>query len=154
MASQETADSKPPQPSPEIEDTDFPAQLLEEIPAQKAAMPPAQSPQPPPNPRLQSLLNKQSNLQSTLSALQAEKAALISTTPLPSGLAMPSTWSDDEKTKSAMSTANASIKEHIALLHKYNEIKDIAQGLMGMIAEGRGVRMKDVMDDFGVEEKD
>lgn len=46
------------------------------------------------------------------------------------------------------------IKEHIQLLHRYNEIKDIGQGLMGLIAEKRGCRIKDVMEEFGVDEKD
>lgn len=35
-----------------------------------------------------------------------------------------------------------------------NEIRDIGQGLLGLVAERRGVRMVDVMGDFGVEEKD
>ena len=46
------------------------------------------------------------------------------------------------------------IKGHIALLHKYNEIKDIGQGLMGLIADKRDCRVKVVMDDFGMGEKD
>ena len=67
---------------------------------------------------------------------------------------MPDSWIEEEKTKSALSTANAVIKEHITLLHKYNEIKDIAQGLMGLIAESRGVRVKVVMEEFGMGEGD
>ena len=67
---------------------------------------------------------------------------------------MPETWSDDEKAKSALSSANVTIKDHISLLHKYNEIKDIGQGLMGLIAESRGVRNAAVMEDYGIGEKD
>lgn len=53
-----------------------------------------------------------------------------------------------------MVQARAAIKEHIALLHRYNGIRDVAQGLMGMIADQRGVRMRDVQSDFGLSEKD
>ena len=67
---------------------------------------------------------------------------------------MPETWSDEEKAQHALASANAAIKEHIRLLHEYNEIKDVGQGLMGLVAEGRGVRVKSVMEDMGVGEKD
>lgn len=53
-----------------------------------------------------------------------------------------------------MSVAKATIKEHISLLHRYNDIRDIAQGLMGMIAEQRAVRMRDVQEEFGIDVKD
>ncbi|KAI9714740.1 MAG: hypothetical protein M1820_000029 [Bogoriella megaspora] len=46
------------------------------------------------------------------------------------------------------------IEAHIKALHTYNEVKDIAQGLIGMIAEKRGVRVKDVMEEYGLDEKD
>ncbi|KAF2142970.1 uncharacterized protein K452DRAFT_297485 [Aplosporella prunicola CBS 121167] len=46
------------------------------------------------------------------------------------------------------------IKEHIRLLHDYNEIRDVGQGLMGIIAESRGVRIKEVQDEFGMTPKD
>jgi hypothetical protein len=49
-----------------------------------------------------------------------------------------------------MKEANAIIKQHINLLHEYNEIKDVAQGLIGMIAEKRGVRVVDCQGEFGV----
>jgi DNA repair protein Swi5/Sae3 len=48
----------------------------------------------------------------------------------------------------------ATVKRHIRLLHEYNEIKDVGQGLMGLIAEGRGVRQIEVEREFGVGEKD
>lgn len=50
--------------------------------------------------------------------------------------------------------ANGVVKKHISLLHAYNGIRDVGQGLMGLIAEQRGVRVKDVMADFGVGEGD
>ncbi|KAL4966850.1 SWI5/SAE3 family protein [Aspergillus stella-maris] len=46
------------------------------------------------------------------------------------------------------------VKRHIRLLHEYNEIKDIGQGLMGLIADARGVRQVDVQREFGVGGKD
>jgi hypothetical protein len=50
--------------------------------------------------------------------------------------------------------AKARIKEHISLLHQYNEVRDVGLGLMGMIAEQRGVRVRDVQEEFGVTAKD
>lgn len=107
-----------------------------------------------PSPRLQSLQKKHATLTTTLATLQADRAALVAQATLPSGLAMPDAWSDKEKSKHALAGANAVIKDHIRLLHEYNEIKDIGQGLMGMVAEGRGVRIREVMEDFGMGEKD
>ncbi|KAL4909475.1 hypothetical protein BDW74DRAFT_146653 [Aspergillus multicolor] len=46
------------------------------------------------------------------------------------------------------------VKRHIRLLHEYNEIKDVGQGLMGLIADARGVRQIDVQKEFGVGLKD
>lgn len=46
------------------------------------------------------------------------------------------------------------MRKHISLLHTYNEIKDVGLGLMGMIAEERGVRVKEVVAEFGVGEGD
>ncbi|KAK4697031.1 DNA repair protein Swi5/Sae3, partial [Lecanoromycetidae sp. Uapishka_2] len=50
--------------------------------------------------------------------------------------------------------AQATVKAHIKLLHDYNEIRDVGQGLMGIIADTRGVRVRDVYEDFGVAEGD
>ncbi|KAJ9266706.1 hypothetical protein DTO212C5_6242 [Paecilomyces variotii] len=46
------------------------------------------------------------------------------------------------------------VQRHIRLLHSYNEIKDVGQGLMGLIADARGVRHVDVQREFGIGEKD
>ncbi|CAF9914128.1 MAG: hypothetical protein ALECFALPRED_009344 [Alectoria fallacina] len=50
--------------------------------------------------------------------------------------------------------AQATVKAHIKLLHDYNEIRDVGQGLMGIIADSRGVRVKHVYQDFDVGEGD
>ncbi|MCJ1373555.1 hypothetical protein MMC20_004783 [Loxospora ochrophaea] len=39
---------------------------------------------------------------------------------------------------------------HIALLHQYNTLRDIGTGLLGMIAEARGVRVGEVFEEWGV----
>lgn len=57
-------------------------------------------------------------------------------------------------TSSDKAGPEAIVKRHIRLLHQYNEIKDIGQGLMGLIADGRGVRHVDVQSEFGVGGKD
>ncbi|KAK4960918.1 hypothetical protein LTR10_001407 [Elasticomyces elasticus] len=108
----------------------------------------------PSNPRVVALNNKRVALESTLTELQSQRAALVAKTTLPSGLAMPVDWSDEQKEKTAHTNANAVIKEHIGLLHRYNEIKDIGQGLMGLIADQRGVRIAEVMEEFGLASKD
>ena len=48
----------------------------------------------------------------------------------------------------------ATVKAHIKLLHDYNEIRDVGQGLMGIIADNRGVRARDVYQEFNVDEGD
>ncbi|KAL4912519.1 Swi5-domain-containing protein [Aspergillus aurantiobrunneus] len=50
--------------------------------------------------------------------------------------------------------ASDTVKRHIRLLHEYNEIKDVGQGLMGLIADARGVRQVDVQKEFGVDARD
>ncbi|KAF2425822.1 hypothetical protein EJ08DRAFT_594140, partial [Tothia fuscella] len=54
---------------------------------------------------------------------------------------------DDEK---IMIEAKKVIKEHIGRLHTYNEMRDVGQGLIGMIADQRGVRIVDCQEEFGV----
>jgi hypothetical protein len=114
----------------------------------------------PPNPRLTSLQTKKSTLQETLSTLKAERAHLATQAKLPSGLPLPTTTpsgtalTDDELLASALKSSAVVIKSHIALLHKYNEIKDIGQGLMGLIADKRDCRVVSVMEEFGVGEGD
>lgn len=52
------------------------------------------------------------------------------------------------------SRAHGVIKEHIRLLSKYNEIRDIGQGLIGMVADNRRVRIRDCQEEFGVGDDD
>ncbi|KAF2026680.1 hypothetical protein EK21DRAFT_115631 [Setomelanomma holmii] len=62
---------------------------------------------------------------------------------------------DDEPTeKDIMAAANKIVKDHIKLLHEYNELKDVGQGLMGLIADQRGVRIVAVQEEFGIDAKD
>ncbi|KAK4543091.1 hypothetical protein LTR36_005868 [Oleoguttula mirabilis] len=164
MASQEHT-TTPQQPGPEtvpassdsaMPSSPAPAKQDNETAAsqQSTDSKPTSPPPPPPNPRLAALTAKYATLQATLTSLQHQRSALIAEAKLPSGLAMPAEWSEEQKTKQAFSTANAVIKEHIGLLHKYNEMKDIGQGLMGMIADKRGVRVGTVMEEFEMGEKD
>ncbi|PQE10354.1 hypothetical protein CJF32_00000892 [Rutstroemia sp. NJR-2017a WRK4] len=48
--------------------------------------------------------------------------------------------------------ADETVKRHIRLLHQYNDIKDVGQGLLGMVAENRGVRIGELYaeGEFGV----
>ncbi|OAL51000.1 Swi5-domain-containing protein [Pyrenochaeta sp. DS3sAY3a] len=62
---------------------------------------------------------------------------------------------EDEPTEIEISAAaDKLVKDHIKLLHEYNELKDVGQGLMGLIADQRGVRIVEVQDEFGMDAKD
>lgn len=114
----------------------------------------------PENHRLAALEAKKASLEETLEDLKAQRLRLATETKLPSGLPLPTTnpagepLDDSEILSSALKSSNAVIKDHIALLHKYNEIKDIGQGLMGLIADQRDCRVVKVMEEFGVAEGD
>lgn len=40
------------------------------------------------------------------------------------------------------------------MLHRYNEIRDVGLGLLGMIADSRGIRAVEVYREFGIAEGD
>lgn len=101
----------------------------------------------------------------TLSELKAQKAALLeSLRTLPAiqvlieELASSDAGADgesDEPTEAdIMAAANKIVKGHIKLLHEYNELKDVGQGLMGLIADQRAVRIVEVQAEFGVDAED
>lgn len=50
--------------------------------------------------------------------------------------------------------AKETVRAHIAHLHAYNEIRDIGQGLIGMVADGRDVRVAEVYEEFEVDARD
>ncbi|KAF9695058.1 hypothetical protein EKO04_007071 [Ascochyta lentis] len=101
----------------------------------------------------------------TLAELKAQKAALLA-----SLVALPAiqvlieenqtydvdmSEDDSEPTETDITAAaNKMVKEHIKLLHEYNELKDVGQGLMGLIADQRGVRIVEVQDEFGLDAND
>lgn len=101
----------------------------------------------------------------TLAELRAQKAALLaSLKDLPAiQLLIEENQTSDvemcdddgEPTEADVTAAaNRIVKEHIKLLHEYNEMKDVGQGLMGLIADQRGVRIVEVQDEFGIEAND
>ncbi|KAI9746414.1 MAG: hypothetical protein M1818_000127 [Claussenomyces sp. TS43310] len=58
------------------------------------------------------------------------------------------------RTKLKNPAAAETVARHIKLLHAYNEIRDVGQGLMGLIADGRNVRAVEVYREFSVGPKD
>lgn len=103
--------------------------------------------------------------ETTVAELRAQRTALIaSLANLPNILAIiaendsssvSSSGSDAGPSDTeVMAAANKIVKKHIELLHEYNEIKDVGQGLMGLIADQRGVRIVEVQDEFGIGTKD
>jgi len=101
----------------------------------------------------------------TLSELKAQRTALIAslaTLPSVQDLIAEAGSSDTLVQNADLEPAEADIvaaaqkivKKHIKLLHEYNEIKDIGQGLMGLIADQRGARIVEVQEEFGIDSKD
>jgi hypothetical protein len=121
------------------------------------------------NPQLEALPSRQSPAltpqEITLAELKAQKASLLAslaTLPAIRGL-MEEQDSPDvdmsdnhgEPTEAdVMAAVNKIVKNHIKLLHEYNELKDAGQGLMGLIADQRGVRIVEVQDEFGIDAND
>ncbi|KAJ9642966.1 hypothetical protein H2199_004488 [Coniosporium tulheliwenetii] len=79
---------------------------------------------------------------------------IISPSALPSSSPSTTPQPDSDSNAAVLAAAKAVIKRHITLLHDYNEIRDVGLGLMGLIADARGVRIKDVQEEFGIEAKD
>lgn len=46
------------------------------------------------------------------------------------------------------------VSRHTAALTRYNDVKDAAQGIMGLLAERRGARVGEVMEEFGMGDGD
>ena len=57
-----------------------------------------------------------------------------------------------EEVAQALARAKQIKEKHISELGRYNEIRDIGFGLVGLIGEMRGLRIVDVLKELGVEE--
>lgn len=57
----------------------------------------------------------------------------------------------DTEAAPVLKRAGGVIRTHIKLLQEYNAVKDVAQGLMGILAEKKGVRIVDIMEEFGID---
>jgi hypothetical protein len=123
----------------------------------------AESPAPPTAP-IETSEPAKTPQEITLAELRAQKSAMLaSLAALPAiqvlmeeqARATNASDNDDEPTEAdIMLAANKIVKDHIKLLHEYNELKDVGQGLMGLIADQRGVRIVEVNEEFGIEEGD
>ncbi|OJD31606.1 uncharacterized protein BKCO1_4600043 [Diplodia corticola] len=60
----------------------------------------------------------------------------------------------DAEKDAAVRVAKAIIQQQIRRLNDYNEMRDVGQELMGIIAESRGVRIKEIQDEFGISTND
>ncbi|KAK5459871.1 hypothetical protein LTS15_004000 [Exophiala xenobiotica] len=60
--------------------------------------------------------------------------------------------SDEEQ--AALRYANHVFARHISLLKEYNDIKDVAMGMLSILAEKKGCRLAEVMEEYGVNEDD
>ncbi|KIW70663.1 hypothetical protein PV04_02908 [Phialophora macrospora] len=124
---------------------------------------------PPPIPRQAKLQTKISTLQSTIAAMETQLALkLQKITQLKSfpsqergererkqeiGTASPSPTPAQAQTQ-AQDHAQSIMTQHIVLLKRYNEIKDIASWMLSLIAEKEGKRLAEVMAERGLSERD
>ncbi|EXJ92735.1 hypothetical protein A1O3_01287, partial [Capronia epimyces CBS 606.96] len=61
---------------------------------------------------------------------------------------------NEVEAEAAMHHANVIFARHISLLKEYNEIKDVAMGMLSLIAEKEGRRLVEIMEERGLSEKD
>jgi len=61
-----------------------------------------------------------------------------------------STGGPCEQTAATVAHAKKMVEAHIRLLTRYNATRDVARGLLGMIAEGEGRALGDVMRERGL----
>lgn len=106
------------------------------------------------NARRAAMETKKAELQAKLTSLQHQRAELVAASQLAAQSEILTPGSDDQTTLRAVASAKHVVKDHIALLHRYNEIKDIGQGLMGLLAEESGALMATVMKDYDMDEED
>jgi len=106
------------------------------------------------NPHHQKLQTQLSTLHNSINNTQGRLTSTLSTltsiSPIPPQAVPPL----DSQLQLQVNHAEAILARHIRLLHQYNAIKDIGLGLMGLIADKEGKRLKDVMEERGVGEKD
>jgi len=100
------------------------------------------------------LLGSFASIPSISSLLQAQNEPTASTLTDTNSGASASVISSSPPDTAILGAAKNIIAQHIKLLHTYNEIKDIGQGLMGLIADARGVRIVEVQEEFGIGVKD
>ena len=105
----------------------------------------------PVNPRVAVLASRKTSLEARLAELQAKRSNLVAKG---HDAKSPCDSSPEQQATQALTSAHAVIKSHIALLQRYNEMKDVGLGLMGMVAESRGVRVSSVLEDYGMSDKD
>lgn len=55
--------------------------------------------------------------------------------------------------RAGAATPQSVVKQHIAELKRFNRVKDIALGLITLIADSRGITVKEVMDEMGLDIK-
>ncbi|KAF8536118.1 Swi5-domain-containing protein [Trichophaea hybrida] len=99
--------------------------------------PPNTPPQPTPRDRkLQALTATNARLSSEFATLQSAHEEAV------------------KKLTNPQAKGEDTVKRHIHLLHEYNEVKDVAMGLIGLVAENRGVTVGVVIREYGVGEEE
>ena len=127
-----------------------------QFPGNTLSPPPAagtNEPAPVPAPRTLKLQSQISTLQTQISTTQRTLDETLAKLQhhLPTTADTPQASPDET---AAQAQAQAIVKRHIKLLQSYNDIRDVGQGLMGLIADSRGIRLREVMEEMGVGEKD
>jgi hypothetical protein len=109
----------------------------------------------PPNARQAKLKTSIAALESKISKTEADLSAKVhEITQLSSFPSQLHEEAGRDLEKIALGHAQSVVNKYISRLKQYNEIKDIAMGMLSLIAEKRGERLADIMDDRGISEKD
>lgn len=120
--------------------------------------------------RINALRSRQASLQATLATLTIERDTLVEKTLHSASQTLTPSTTDQAlcpgqeeidvnsvvaiRTEQALAISTAKMKLHVKQLQQYNDLKDIGQQLIGLIAEKKGVRIVEVQREFGVDGND
>ncbi|KAK5037258.1 hypothetical protein LTR13_005064 [Exophiala sideris] len=103
------------------------------------------------------IAEKEAQLSDTLSQISELPSFATQAEPAPTSSDLQYRGGEIELTdndQAALAYSNHVFSRHISLLKKYNEIKDITQGMLSIIAEIEGRRLAEIMEEYGLDEKD
>ncbi|KAK6365092.1 hypothetical protein LTS17_011570 [Exophiala oligosperma] len=96
-----------------------------------------------------------SNTSTTTSITSSSSSAATTTSSFSSSTSVSTTSTSlSSQQRAASQYVDRVFSDHISLLKEYNQIKDVAMGMLSILAEKQGRRLAEVMDDHGLTEDD